>query len=219
MHFTLNAAGIPHNSFGGHKHNDLLAITLEVDSVPILVDAGTACYTSGYRARNASRSTEAHNTVLIDREEQQRYFEKALFYMFRDARPHIDLFASTGDKTAIRASHDGYSRLPGLIVPYRCNIDSEGVSAVLCEGDKALARLCSNGDAPRRLRLFDSSYYPRYGIAAPAQQIRFSYKGKLPSRATTTITCASASHFGEDLNTKFGRTAKGSVTRRIPEAV
>ena len=119
IHLTFNACGISDKGFGGHKHNDLLSINLEIDSVPFLIDAGTACYTSDYKLRNRSRSTLMHNTIAVDNEEQSRYLEKALFFMFKDARPRIDLWTVTDTKVMVSGHHDGYGRLGNSIIHRR----------------------------------------------------------------------------------------------------
>ncbi len=119
MHLVVNANVISENAWGGHKHNDLLSLNLEIDSVPFLIDAGTACYTSDYLLRNKSRSTALHNTIRIDDEEQNRFLEKALFYMFRDARPKIDLWTVTDQVVIISGFHDGYARLGNSMIHRR----------------------------------------------------------------------------------------------------
>ena len=118
-HLTFNAAPITGLGFGGHKHNDLLSITLEIDKVPFLIDPGTFCYTSDYHKRNISRSTAAHNTIRIDDQEQVSFFDKLLFLMPPDGRPKIDLWTSLKDKIIVSATHKGYSRLTDKIIHRR----------------------------------------------------------------------------------------------------
>jgi len=119
MHLVFNAAAITEKGFGGHKHNDLLSICLEIDSIPLLIDTGTSCYTSDYRLRNKSRSTATHNTIRVNEQEQSRFLEKALFFMFRDARARIDLWTVTDDVVVVSGWHDGYSRLGSSIMHRR----------------------------------------------------------------------------------------------------
>lgn len=118
-HLTFNAAPITGLGFGGHKHNDLLSITLEINKVPFLIDSGTACYTSDYKKRNVSRSTGVHNTIRIDNQEQTSFIEKLLFFMPADARPQIDLWTSLKGKALVSATHKGYSRLSDEIIHRR----------------------------------------------------------------------------------------------------
>lgn len=119
MHLVLNACGITEKAFGGHKHNDLLSLSLEINSVPFLIDAGTACYTSNFHLRNQSRSTFVHNTIAVNKAEQSRFLEKALFFMFRDAHPCIDLWTVTDDVVLVSGFHDGYNRHGGGIIHRR----------------------------------------------------------------------------------------------------
>lgn len=119
LHLVFNAAEITEKGFGGHKHNDLLSVCLEIDSIPFLIDAGTACYTSDYSLRNKSRSTATHNTIKINDQDQFRFLEKALFFMFRDARAKIDLWTVTDDVVLVSGWHDGYSRLGNRLVHRR----------------------------------------------------------------------------------------------------
>lgn len=115
MQVTLNAAPVPERQFGGHKHNDLLSVTLQVGERPVLIDAGTACYTADYDARNRSRSTAAHNTVGIDGLEQQPFYRDRLFYLKGEARAVVDLFSSAGPINVVSAYHTGYQKRTGIV--------------------------------------------------------------------------------------------------------
>ena len=90
-----------------------------MDSTPFLIDTGTACYTSDYALRNHSRSTAAHNSISVDDHEQNRFLEKALFFMFRDANPKIDLWTVTDNKIIVSGKHDGYGHMGKNIVHRR----------------------------------------------------------------------------------------------------
>jgi hypothetical protein len=57
---------------GGHAHADALALTLSLDGRPLLVDSGTATYTMDPGTRDHFRSSQAHNTVTMDRRSQSR---------------------------------------------------------------------------------------------------------------------------------------------------
>jgi uncharacterized heparinase superfamily protein len=69
--------------------------------------------------RNLSRSTRYHNTVTIDAEEQNRFFQKRLFYLAEDAKPRIEQFSEEGDSVVVSGCHDGYARLGDGIVHKR----------------------------------------------------------------------------------------------------
>ena len=51
---------------GGHSHADALAIVVERDGRPFLIDPGTFTYISSPERRDWFRGTAAHNTVRID---------------------------------------------------------------------------------------------------------------------------------------------------------
>src|SRR5207302_5446354 len=73
---------------GSHTHNDKLSVIASVNGYELLVDSGTGCYTRAPELRNRLRSTAAHNTVMIDEEEQNRYSSSSggLFRMGNDAQ-------------------------------------------------------------------------------------------------------------------------------------
>jgi hypothetical protein len=134
FHLVFNAAGIPPKNFGGHKHNDLLSFTLEIDGIPYLVDPGTYCYSANYHLRNLSRSTGLHNTVEIDSLEQNRFFDNRLFYLVRDAIPKINLWTDLGNSIVVSASHNGYARLDDKIIHKRTlSISLENSSILMAD--------------------------------------------------------------------------------------
>jgi len=55
---TVRCGAVSHG--GGHAHNDQLSITLTVDGVPLIQDAGSYLYTVLAERRNAYRSVHAH---------------------------------------------------------------------------------------------------------------------------------------------------------------
>ena len=57
---------------GGHAHADALSITLSLEGRPLLVDPGTATYTTDPALRDRFRSSASHNTVTIDNQPQAR---------------------------------------------------------------------------------------------------------------------------------------------------
>jgi heparinase II/III-like protein len=105
--------------FGNHKHNDQLGFEYHVDATPIFVDPGSYVYTSDPDARNLFRSTGYHNTVSVDREEQNELRPDWLFRMFEHARPeHVEVRDTDGVWT-YRGRHHGYARLAEPVVHER----------------------------------------------------------------------------------------------------
>jgi hypothetical protein len=119
LHLVFNAFAVPEGNFGGHKHNDLLAFTLEIDGFPYLIDPGTFCYSSDFAMRNLSRSTNYHNTVELDSCQQNRFLARRLFFLRRDAEAKIDLWEESGDLVIVSGFHTGYGRLGNGIVHRR----------------------------------------------------------------------------------------------------
>ena len=103
---------------GNHKHNDILSFELVVDGVPVAVDPGSYLYTSDRIARDAFRSTRSHNTLMVDREEQNEPIGP--FWMRTDARVAINAWRPGEDLTVLDAEHSGYRRLPRPVTHRRC---------------------------------------------------------------------------------------------------
>jgi hypothetical protein len=66
---------------GVHSHNDQLSFELNVDGEDFIIDPGSYVYTADYKMRNLFRSTEMHNTVQVEKFEQNDFEEYNLFYM------------------------------------------------------------------------------------------------------------------------------------------
>lgn len=97
--YTLTARCGPLGQYnkGGHAHNDQNSITLLADGVPFITDSGSYVYTYDPDRRNADRSTQAHSTVVSDRE--QRSWPggaDGLFWMFNTRpAPFVERSSST----------------------------------------------------------------------------------------------------------------------------
>ena len=76
---TFRLGPVGQNGNGGHAHNDGLSITVWFNGRMIIVDPGTACYTSDPEKRNMYRSTGYHSTIKIGDEEQNRFVDGNLF--------------------------------------------------------------------------------------------------------------------------------------------
>jgi uncharacterized heparinase superfamily protein len=94
----------------GHGHCDTLSYELHKDGVPIIVDSGVFGYEND-DMRHYCRSTEAHNTVRLDGQEQSEIW--GVFRVARRAKPSRVSTHSGEEYVAFDGSHDGYARLPG----------------------------------------------------------------------------------------------------------
>ena len=110
---VIDAGEIGMRGIGGHGHNDVLSFDLWGAGAPLLVDSGTYTYTADPRARQALRSTAAHNTLRVDRQETSRLGDdRWLWLIDNDARPFGVAWQSDAERDVFVGSHDGYRRLP-----------------------------------------------------------------------------------------------------------
>jgi uncharacterized heparinase superfamily protein len=111
-------AGAPAPSYQpGHSHCSLLSFELTIGGRPLIVDSGVHDY-ENTPLRHLLRSTQAHNTVRIDREEQSDIW--GAFRMGRRAKcDDISLEVQLPQRFRFSARHDGYTRQRGAPVHRR----------------------------------------------------------------------------------------------------
>jgi len=108
---------VDHGSLGmlpacGHGHADALAVLLQVDGKPVLLDTGTFTYSGEPQWRAWFRSTAAHNTVSIngqDQAEQRTAFQWAGAFSAECVR-----VGSANGVHRLLARHDGYRARTGV---------------------------------------------------------------------------------------------------------
>ena len=93
-----------------HGHADLLSIQCAAFGEEFLVDPGTYCYTPEPVWREHFRSTRAHNTVLVDGENQAE--PRGPFGWRAPARTDVRDWQSSPDADYADAEHSAYERLP-----------------------------------------------------------------------------------------------------------
>jgi hypothetical protein len=94
---------------GGHAHADALSLTLSVGGEPLLIDPGTACYTTDPSLRDRFRSSALHNTVTID--ERSQSLPRGPFSWSHVANARVHRWR-VGDRfDYFDGSHDGYAPL------------------------------------------------------------------------------------------------------------
>mgnify|MGYP000859079694 CR=1 FL=1 len=76
-HLVFSVGKLGQKGKGGHNHSDCLSFELFVDNMPIIVNAGTYCYTPFPKIRNRYRSICSHNTILYNGFEQNIFSEKS----------------------------------------------------------------------------------------------------------------------------------------------
>jgi hypothetical protein len=96
-------------SLAAHGHADALNLLLTVGGQPILIDPGTYAYREGGVWRRFFRGTSAHNTIVVDDQEQSEM--RGDFLWGRRATSHIVAWESNEMYDLCTAEHNGYSHL------------------------------------------------------------------------------------------------------------
>ena len=123
-HVLVSTARVGMEGFGSHSHNDILSFEYWHGGSFWIVDPGTYAYLPDVEARNWFRSTAAHNTVRVDREEIRPFHAEAIFQMIDAADIRVLQWSSDRDRDVLEAEHTGYTRLPqGLTHRRRFDFD------------------------------------------------------------------------------------------------
>ncbi len=85
----ISAGPIGQTKNSGHSHNDKLSFELFIKNENIIVDPGSYVYTPQKKWRNKFRSTLSHNTIRINRQEQNQLFLKNMFKVQKKSESKI----------------------------------------------------------------------------------------------------------------------------------
>jgi uncharacterized heparinase superfamily protein len=109
----------------GHAHCDTLSYELAINGRRVIIDSGVFDYEASPE-RAYARSTRAHNTVVVDGEEQSEIW--GVFRVARRAKPIRAFFKKQVDGSVMfEGAHDGYARLPGKPIHSRhVSYDGQG---------------------------------------------------------------------------------------------
>jgi len=113
---TFDCGALGYNRIAGHGHADALSVLVSWGGVPLLVDPGTYCYNAAPEYRHFFRGTHAHNTLVVDGEDQSEY--GASFLWLRDVACTLVHDSASGENS-IHAFHDGYRRLADPVTHHR----------------------------------------------------------------------------------------------------
>lgn len=168
-------------SIAAHGHADALAVTLDVDARPVLVDPGTYLYHSGGAWRDWFRSTRAHNTLNLGGADQSRMAGPFNWSAKAGVRVHA---VEAGPHWRWSASHDGYVAAFG--------VRHERSVAALADGYRIVDRLVgrrSPGPAEVVFQLGVGCHAVRedggfavYDAAGPVARLVFEAPGELQCR-------------------------------------
>lgn len=98
------------NGLGSHTHNDQLSVVLNINKQSILIDSGTGYYSGDYKIRRQLRSTDSHNTISIEDNEQNNI--QSLFSM--ESRTNSQIIKIKEDY--VKGRHFGFYDKLGIIV-------------------------------------------------------------------------------------------------------
>ena len=108
----LDVAKVGPNYLPGHAHADSLSFEWSIGKHRVIVNSGTSCYGNS-EERIRQRSTAAHNTVVVDRQNSSEVWGG--FRVARRAYPiELQVLQKQNNKaTEVHCAHDGYFRLTG----------------------------------------------------------------------------------------------------------
>lgn len=106
---TFDCGPLGYLSIAAHGHADALSLTVSLEGQPVLIDPGTYAYQEGGEKREYFRSTAAHNTVVVDGEDQSEMLGP--FLWGRKAEARLLRWETTENHDLAIAEHDGYEPL------------------------------------------------------------------------------------------------------------
>lgn len=130
---TVSAGPQGQRGAGGHSHNDKLSFELHLKGRPVIVDPGSPIYARDPACRNAFRRTSAHNTLVVDGEEQARFDPDRLFALPEGAHARVERFDTSAHVDRLFTAHTGYQRLPEPVTVFRTLELHKAAGALLIE--------------------------------------------------------------------------------------
>jgi hypothetical protein len=132
VRIVADAGALGYLSIAAHGHADALAFTLTVGGRPFLVDSGTFAYHTERIWRRYFRGTSAHNTVMLDGEDQSLF--AGPFLWLQHAEATVDEFVCSPGLQVLVAHHDGYRRLADPVLHRRTwRYDTASATLVICD--------------------------------------------------------------------------------------
>ena len=123
-------------TLAGHGHADALSFTLRAFGRDVLVDPGTYDYFSYPKWREYFRSTRAHNTIVIDGQDQSEML--GLFLWGRRAEARCLSWEPTEVGGKVVGEHDGYTHLEDPVT-HRRTLELDGRNCRLTIRDDIIA--------------------------------------------------------------------------------
>jgi len=132
VRIVADAGALGYLAIAAHGHADALAFTLSVGGRPFLVDSGTFAYHTELAWRHYFRGTSAHNTVMVDGEDQSVF--GGPFLWLQHAEAAVDEFVCSPGLQVLVAHHNGYRRLADPVRHRRTwRYDTAGATLSVCD--------------------------------------------------------------------------------------
>jgi uncharacterized heparinase superfamily protein len=208
-HLVMDVGPLGPDYQPGHGHADTLSLLACYRGQPLFVDPGCFGYDDDGR-RRYDRSTAAHNTVCVDRQDSSEVWH--VFRVGRRAQVRAVQAAIDDDALMVSAMHDGYAHLDGSPLHHRFleveqrtkltirdMIAGHGhheVTAGFLLDPTWRAEVCESGwrltSAFGRLRVDIRSkpgvapavavvpWHPHYGKETTTQRLHWRFAGRLP---------------------------------------
>jgi hypothetical protein len=106
---VMDCGPLGYLSTAAHGHADALSLNVSFQGEQLLMDPGTYLYQEGGLWRRYFRGTSAHNTVIVDGQDQSEM--QGTFLWGRKANTYLERWISNDDYDLAIAYHDGYRRL------------------------------------------------------------------------------------------------------------
>jgi len=116
------------DSLAAHGHADSLSFILSAYGQPYFIDPGTYTYIASDPFRDYFRSTAAHNTVVVDRQDQSQI--AGPFLWSHKAHSYFEEWTSDARQDRVVGWHDGYQRLQDPVI-HRRSIEFNKTSEIV----------------------------------------------------------------------------------------
>ncbi len=133
---VFDCAELGMGSLAAHGHADALSLTLRAFGYDVLVDPGTYDYFTHRKWRDYFKSTRAHNTITVDRQDQSEML--GLFLWGRRADSTCVDWSPSANGGSVSGKHTGYNRL-GDPVGHQRTVELDGASGELVVTDELQA--------------------------------------------------------------------------------
>lgn len=117
LHLAFDGGPFGYKPSPGHGHADALSFEVFAYGHGLVTDSGAYRYDAPLAWRNYFRGSRAHNTVIVDNQDQSHLIDN--WHVYRVAETTLHRWLATPHFDLVDASHDGYRRFPKPVVHRR----------------------------------------------------------------------------------------------------